>query len=158
MARGPVSGSGAPREPDLLTGLVDLLTVLPTDPAARAFDDLPADADEKLRRELADHLFSREPPVLALLPGILDATGADTTDSARRTIDRALDDLYNTAQVDVLRRARRMRLARPVWVHTSAGRRPDPLTSLPIDDRRLSSGFSRMAPSPRDTARAPRQR
>ncbi|MGF1645353.1 MAG: MerR family transcriptional regulator [Kineosporiaceae bacterium] len=102
-------------EPDLLMGLVDLLKVLPADPATHLFDELPADADETLRRDLADQLFSREPAVLALLPGVLDATGADTSDSARRTIGRALDDLYNPAQVDVLRRVRRLRLAsRPV--------------------------------------------
>ena len=102
-------------EPDLLMGLIDLLKVLPADPATRLFDELTADADETLRRDLADQLFSREPAVLALLPGILDATGAGTSDSARRTIDRALDDLYNPAQVDVLRRVRRLRLAsRPV--------------------------------------------
>ena len=104
-------------DPDLLIGLVDRLIARNTDAAARAFHDLPADADETVRRDLADRLLSREAP--APLPAILDVTGADTTDSARRTIDRALDDLYNPAQVDVLRRVRRRRHAsRPVRGHT----------------------------------------
>lgn len=76
-----------------------------------AFDDLDADADDAARDDLAtrmtDHLLALEAkdPRVALLGR--DAPGG--VPHYVRTVGRALEDLYNPAQIDVIRRVQRRR-------------------------------------------------
>lgn len=92
--------------PQGLQAYADMLQDLPDDPAATEFDDLPADAGEATRQDLAERMM---PYVHALRSG---HPGANDPDSdaprgarfAQETLDRAIGDLYNPAQLDVLRR------------------------------------------------------
>ena len=78
-----------------------------TDPVNKEIDDLPADADEETRRSLAERLA----PVLAQnlvdYPWLTDprAHVAQSAEVTRRTLIEAVAEVYNTAQLDVLRRA-----------------------------------------------------
>ncbi|WP_223773044.1 MerR family transcriptional regulator [Streptomyces sp. 135] len=75
-------------------------------PVAREFDELPADADEQARQSLAERLVSHVRGLRARHPGLSDLA----SDAPRgrqhtaRTIRTAITDLYNPAQVDVMRR------------------------------------------------------
>ncbi|MEW2402728.1 MerR family transcriptional regulator [Streptomyces sp. NPDC046862] len=75
-------------------------------PVGEEFERLPADADEHTRADLAErmvpslHALYRQHPGLSTLRA--DAPGGERF--AKRTVDKALTDLYNPAQVDVLRR------------------------------------------------------
>ncbi len=90
-------------DPAAVTTLVDTLQALPPSAATAAFDHLPADADEPTRHHLAISLLPRSGTVRATLPGLWNATtSSDTT--ATRTVDDAVRDLYNPAQLDVLHR------------------------------------------------------
>ncbi len=93
----------------------DLLRNLPADPAADAFDDLPADADDATRQDVAERLV---PHARALREGHggLRSAVADAPRGARftvRTVDRAVEDVYNAAQRDVLRRLQALLPASP---------------------------------------------
>ena len=79
-------------------------------PAVVEFDHLPADADEPTRRDLAERLVPEVREVNAAHPGVVDAKSLAPTraNSAASVIDAALEDIYNPAQVDVLRRVRRI--------------------------------------------------
>jgi len=90
-------------DPDVVTALADTLRALPPSAAAAAFDDLPADADEPTRQDLAVRLLARARTVLAVLPGLWSATTGPTA-AATRTVDDAARELYNPAQLDVVRR------------------------------------------------------
>nr|WP_218024487.1 MerR family transcriptional regulator [Nocardia lijiangensis] len=75
-------------------------------PGVLEFDQLPADADERTRREMAEHLVPATRTLLTGHPELQDLT-ADAPRGARfaeRAIGVALNDLYNSAQIDVLRR------------------------------------------------------
>ncbi|MCL3862121.1 MerR family transcriptional regulator [Actinotalea sp. K2] len=99
---------------DLVMKFVGALGARPKDEAARELETLDAGADETTRQHVAERLMPLAARVPALLPDWLDAlTGSSTAATARLTIDQAVDDLYNPAQVDVLRRVRRMRVAPP---------------------------------------------
>ncbi len=99
-------------DPDLVMDLVGVLQSLPDDGAARAFEALDPGSDETTRQALAERLLPRALAVRSVLPGLLDALDDPRADPvARRTIDQAVEDLYNPAQVDVMRRVRRMRPA-----------------------------------------------
>jgi DNA-binding transcriptional MerR regulator len=86
----------------------DLLNEAPAHPAELAFDALPADADEATRQCVADQLAPRIRATHAAHPG-LHAVQADAPRGARfaqKAISVAMAELYNPAQLDVLRRAR----------------------------------------------------
>lgn len=68
----------------------------------REFDDLPADADEGTRRDLAERMVPRIREMLAEYPDLRDLDLSPQR--AAQTIGVALRDLYNTAQLDVMRR------------------------------------------------------
>ncbi|WP_020494629.1 MerR family transcriptional regulator [Sciscionella marina] len=76
------------------------------DPAATEFENLPADADERTRAELAERMVSfvhslyREHPGLRTLPA--DAPRGEQF--ARQITGSALAEIYNPAQVDVMAR------------------------------------------------------
>lgn len=119
-------------EPALLHAFATMLQTLATSPAASAFDDLPADADDSTREGLAMSLLPLTLDVRSLLPGVPDpGVRSGAAAEAARTIDVALRDLYNPAQVDVLHRVRRLRRA-----PRAALRTPDPTpppTSCPSE-------------------------
>lgn len=85
----------------------ELLSHAPADASAAAFDHLPADADETTRQALAERLAPNMEAVRAAHPALREA-GTDAPRGARfaqRAIDAAVAELYNPAQLDVLRRA-----------------------------------------------------
>jgi DNA-binding transcriptional MerR regulator len=76
------------------------------DPVSKEFDTLAADADEQTRQDIAERwapyvreLLDEHPDLR--VPGT-DAPGGEAF--AKKTIGKALRDLYNPAQLDVLRR------------------------------------------------------
>ncbi|MGD9529731.1 MerR family transcriptional regulator [Pseudonocardia sp.] len=101
----------------VVTDFVDALVALPPSAAETAFDQLPADADDATRQGLAIRLLpgSRALPVMLLR---LWSATTGLSVAAARTVDQAMRDLYNPAQLDVLRRI-------GLLLHS----RPDPLTA-----------------------------
>lgn len=88
-----------------------LLTDAPPDSSAHEFDRLPADSDETTRQALAERLAPHMEAVRAAHPALREA-GTDAPRGAKyaqKTIDAAVAELYNPAQLDVLRRARNLR-------------------------------------------------
>ena len=84
----------------------DMLRNQSEDPVSKEFDTLPADAAEQTRQDIAERmipsvreLFDEHPDLRA------PATDAPHGEAfAKKTIGKALKDLYNPAQLDVLRR------------------------------------------------------
>ncbi|WP_399921411.1 MerR family transcriptional regulator [Streptomyces kanamyceticus] len=91
--------------PSGMDAYADLLHEEPQ-PVAREFDELPADADEQARQSLAERLVPYVRDLRVKHPGLSDLA----SDAPRgrqhtaRTIRTAITDLYNPAQVDVMRR------------------------------------------------------
>jgi DNA-binding transcriptional MerR regulator len=85
----------------------ELLESTPAEPSMAAFDDLPADADETTRQDISERLVPYIRAIYAANPGLsesrTDAPGGACFADA--TIATAMSDLYNAAQLDVLRRA-----------------------------------------------------
>jgi DNA-binding transcriptional MerR regulator len=84
----------------------DMLQNQPDDPVNKEFDTLPADADERTRQDVAERwapyvreLFDEYPD---LRTPTADAPRGEAF--AKETVGKALRDLYNPAQLDVLRR------------------------------------------------------
>ncbi|MFD4595631.1 MerR family transcriptional regulator [Streptomyces rubiginosohelvolus] len=91
--------------PRALDGYADLLQQKP-DPVATELDDLPADADESTRRSLAERLVPYVRALRVRHAG-LDDLASDAPHGRHvtaRTMEKAIGDLYNPAQVDVMRR------------------------------------------------------
>lgn len=85
----------------------DMMRDTPEDPAATELDNLPADADDATRQDLAERLAPYIKAVRQAHPA-LDDSRADAPRGKRfadKAIDDAMLDLYNPAQLDVLRRA-----------------------------------------------------
>ena len=85
----------------------DMIRDTAEDPAATELDNLPADADETARRDLAERLASYIKAVRDAHPE-LTSSRADAPRGKRfadRAIGLAMADLYNSAQLDVLQRA-----------------------------------------------------
>jgi DNA-binding transcriptional MerR regulator len=84
----------------------DLLQNLTDEPVNREFDTLPADADEPTRRDLAERMARYARELLDAYPDLRapysDAPRGEAF--AMKTIGKALKDLYNPAQLDVMRR------------------------------------------------------
>jgi DNA-binding transcriptional MerR regulator len=118
-------------DPAVVAAHVDALQALPPGPAATAFDELPADADEPTRHGLAISLLSPS-GTCPVLPGLWCATTTGSGTAATRVVDEAVRDLYNPAQRDVLRRIRLLLRSRPdpdvdgVGVRTSGPAQPTP--------------------------------
>ncbi|MET0475941.1 MAG: MerR family transcriptional regulator [Mycobacterium sp.] len=90
-----------------LEAYADLLENAPDEPSVTVFDDLPADADETTRQDVAERIAPYLRKVKAAHPDLADSR-LDAPGGARfadRTIAAAMTDLYNAAQLDVLRRA-----------------------------------------------------
>ena len=106
--------------PQGLQAYADMLQDLPADPAVSEFDDLPADADEPTRRDVAERLAPYVRALYAEHPGLI-APHSDAPHSPRfveQTIGKALRDLYNLAQLDVLRRTQILLGSAPGSEHT----------------------------------------
>lgn len=92
--------------PQGLNDYADMLQNLPPDPAAAEFDDLPADADEHTRQSLAERMVPYVRDLHGAHPGLREMH-SDAPGGARfaeQTLVKALRDLYNPAQLDILRR------------------------------------------------------
>ncbi|MGV0627704.1 helix-turn-helix domain-containing protein [Mycolicibacter minnesotensis] len=88
----------------------DLMKESLDDPAARELDTLAADADEATRQNLAERLAPYIWSVRQAHPGLAESQ-ADAPRGphfAGKAIDAAMADLYNSAQLDVLRRTRQI--------------------------------------------------
>jgi len=85
----------------------DMMREVPDDPAASEVDNLPADADEATREDLARRLAPYLRAIAEAHPSLaesrLDAPRGERF--AEKAIGAAMIDLYNPAQLDVLRRA-----------------------------------------------------
>ncbi|MGW0007166.1 helix-turn-helix domain-containing protein [Nocardia grenadensis] len=80
------------------------------DPATAEFDNLSADADESTRAELAERLAPYVHAVTSEYPEI-NGPATDSPVGAKRaaeTVGKALRDLYNPAQIDVLVKVNRL--------------------------------------------------
>jgi DNA-binding transcriptional MerR regulator len=89
-----------------LRTMVEAARTVPDEPAAAEFDDLPADAGEQVRQDLAERLVPYTRALHERNPGLRDlyADAPGRADSLTRTTATALRDLYNPAQLDVMRR------------------------------------------------------
>ncbi|GAA1197285.1 MerR family transcriptional regulator [Pseudonocardia alaniniphila] len=91
--------------PQRLQAYADMLRDTPTDPTDREFDDLPADADEPTRRDLAERIAPHIRTIYTKYPGV----AAPHIDARRgelitKTAGAAIRELYNPAQIDVMQR------------------------------------------------------
>ncbi|BBY26927.1 MerR family transcriptional regulator [Mycolicibacterium sediminis] len=96
--------------PEGLRVYADVLNNAPPEPTASAFDELPADADETTRRELAERMAPYIRALYDAHPGLRE-TRTDAPRGERyaaETIAEAITELYNEAQLDVLRRSREL--------------------------------------------------
>ena len=84
----------------------DMMRETPDDPAAFELDHLPGDADEATRGDLAERLAPYVRAIREAHPGLNDFLGDAPRGKrfADKTIDHAMAELYNPAQLDVLRR------------------------------------------------------
>ncbi|MGW4772694.1 helix-turn-helix domain-containing protein [Nocardia sp. NPDC004278] len=73
-------------------------------PAGPELDDLPADADEQARIALAERLIPQVRDLYANYPGLQNLGTGGNAHSVTRAIGAAMTELYNAAQIDVLRR------------------------------------------------------
>ncbi|MET0698032.1 MAG: MerR family transcriptional regulator [Mycobacterium sp.] len=85
----------------------DLLENAPDEPSLAAFDDLPADADEQTRQDMAERIAPYIRRLYVAHPELpqsrIDAPGG--AQFVDRTVAIAMSELYNAAQLDILRRA-----------------------------------------------------
>jgi hypothetical protein len=89
-----------------LQAYAEMLQTYQAKPEVSAFDSLPADADEQTRAELARQLFPHVHELIADHPE-LDEVHNDAPGGPRfaaQTVVQAIQDLYNPAQIDVMRR------------------------------------------------------
>ena len=81
-----------------------------SDTGVKAFDAPPVDADEAARQNIAEGLVPYIRNLYAAHPGLLESR-TDPPKGARfvnDTIEEAMSELYNEAQLDVLARARKI--------------------------------------------------
>ncbi len=86
----------------------DLLENAPDEPSVAVFDDITDDTDEATRQDIAERIVPYIKTIYAEHPGLRDSR-ADAPGGARfvdETVAEAMSELYNTAQLDILRRTR----------------------------------------------------
>lgn len=98
----------------------EMLQSLPNYPVASEFNDLPADADERTRQDVTERLAPYLRALYAEIPELWDyrADAPGGAHFAQQTADKAVRDLYNPAQVDVLLRLRAFIRTSPLTNHT----------------------------------------
>ncbi|MFG3259741.1 MerR family transcriptional regulator [Streptomyces sp. NPDC048172] len=96
--------------PSVLHAVREVIRTKRADPVAEEFDQLPEDADEETRAELAERVLTRVRDLHAEHPALASwgTDGPVRAASARETVDAAIGDVLNSAQNDVLHRVRRM--------------------------------------------------
>ncbi|MFF7653673.1 MerR family transcriptional regulator [Streptomyces sp. NPDC007983] len=101
-----VTVMGAVLGPKGMDAYTDYLENPTIGPVGEEFEKLPADADERTRADLAERMVPSVRSLHRKHPGLstLRADAPRGERFAKRTIDKALTDLYNPAQVDVVRR------------------------------------------------------
>ncbi|BBG00113.1 MULTISPECIES: MerR family transcriptional regulator [Pseudonocardia] len=93
--------------PQRLEAYTELLRSATTDPTDGEFDELPADAAEAVRRDLADRMAPYIRRIREEHSALASAPGTRPEDRlADETAAKAVQELYNPAQLDVLRRVR----------------------------------------------------
>ncbi|WP_435106754.1 MerR family transcriptional regulator [Nocardiopsis synnemataformans] len=99
--------------PQTQRAFTELVRAYGSGPADQEFNDLPADADERTRRELTERLSRTSRALLADRPElrITQATTAIDRCKAAQAFATALNELYNPAQLDVLNRLSRAAMA-----------------------------------------------
>jgi DNA-binding transcriptional MerR regulator len=101
--------------PEGLRIYADMLRNLPADPTSDDFENLPADADECTREELAERMATYARAVRAEHPGLATLLAdAPRPNFTQQTVDEAMKDLYNRAQLDVVTRIH-------VWLGATPG-------------------------------------
>jgi len=96
--------------PEGLKVYADLFENTPVEPSVADFDDLPADTDEATRQDIAERLVPYIRAINAAHPGLPESR-ADAPGGSRfadAAIAEAVSELYNAAQLDVLRRANKI--------------------------------------------------
>jgi DNA-binding transcriptional MerR regulator len=96
--------------PQGLQTYAELLENAPADPDVAVFDDLGDDTDEATRQDIAERLVPYIRAIYAAHPDLLESR-TDAPGGARfanETIATAMSELYNVAQLDILRRANEM--------------------------------------------------
>nr|WP_042198042.1 MerR family transcriptional regulator [Kibdelosporangium sp. MJ126-NF4]CEL23154.1 Transcriptional regulator, MerR family [Kibdelosporangium sp. MJ126-NF4]CTQ90292.1 Transcriptional regulator, MerR family [Kibdelosporangium sp. MJ126-NF4] len=93
--------------PSRFTAYAETMRAYQRDPAVTEFDGLPSDADEQTRQELAERLRKHFAQFRAKFPDVhnLIADAPRGKHFALNTINQAINDLYNPAQIDVLIRS-----------------------------------------------------
>ncbi|GAA0240844.1 MerR family transcriptional regulator [Cryptosporangium japonicum] len=93
-----------------MAALREMVRTSDLEPEARALESLPADADEDRRQEVAEAYAARTERMLAEHPDVagLRARAPRGFSFADEVINRALRELYNPAQLDVLHRVNRI--------------------------------------------------
>jgi DNA-binding transcriptional MerR regulator len=101
--------------PERMRAYADMIQNQPPDPADGAFDELPADADESTRQDIAERMLPFVRAIYEQNPGLGEPdTGAPHRPGfVQQTVSRAMKDLYNDAQIDVLVRVHTMFSAAP---------------------------------------------
>jgi DNA-binding transcriptional MerR regulator len=90
--------------PRSMQAYADMMRDLPADPTDREFSDLPADADEEARRDLAERMTPRVRMIYSKYPELI-APHSDAPRGERfvaETAGEAMRELYNPAQLDVI--------------------------------------------------------
>ncbi|MCO1581826.1 MerR family transcriptional regulator [Crossiella sp. SN42] len=95
--------------PSALRTYAEMVRANSAEPVLAEFNDLPADADERTRRELAERLGTVSRNMIAGVPEMRNLfAGAPLGASfGVRAMAQAIQDLYNPAQLDVLKRMTR---------------------------------------------------
>ncbi|MFI5720128.1 MerR family transcriptional regulator [Nocardia sp. NPDC051750] len=96
--------------PTALGSLREMLTSMsPGDPTMAEFDNLPADADEQTRADLAERALPYVRKLHATYPNLASVDDSPVgPQRATQALALALKDLYNEAQFDVLMRVNRL--------------------------------------------------
>ncbi|MBW0102234.1 MerR family transcriptional regulator [Pseudonocardia sp. KRD291] len=92
--------------PRSLQAYADMLQHSPSEPVDDEFDHLPADADEQTRSDVAERMAPYVRQLYTDHPG-LQEPHTDAPRGAqfvRRTVGTAMQELYNPAQLDVMKR------------------------------------------------------
>ncbi len=100
-------------DPTAFTTLIDALRALPPSTAGAAFDHLPPDTDQPTRQDLALRLLPRSRTLLTALPPRWGGTSPGWNPAAVRAVEKAVRELYNPAQRDVLHRIGLLLRTRP---------------------------------------------
>lgn len=97
----------------VLDAYVEMLEARRDDPVLREFESLPAEVDETTLDNLATRLLAHRRTLHATYPALHDLTHGSPVGPARcaQAISAAITELYNPAQVEVLRRCAQLEQA-----------------------------------------------